>query len=319
MPVAALTMEDLHISVVIPTYNRGDLIGRAIQSVLEQTRRPHEVIVVDDGSTDDTRHVVSAFGGDIRYIHQTNAGASLARNRGVREAKAEWVAFLDSDDVWLEQHLDRMAQAIVQTNGAADFYFADMEQTDNEGGGKLWEFCRFGIKGKYEMTRDGAEWVMMERQPMMLQTSVFRKSAYTESGGLWERLKTRHDTHFFLKIGIGRPVCAVAGCGARQTSDDDPTNRLMSASGPESLRFWDETIPMYEDILAHPLKMTNQHRYLIRSRLANAHWRVSRFAWRERRIRESAVQAAKCLVVEPFTLLSILIHAPQVRLGLKSR
>jgi glycosyltransferase involved in cell wall biosynthesis len=86
------------VSAVIPTYNYGRFIGEAIQSVLEQTKRPQEIIVVDDGSTDDTQDVVRNFGGDVKYIHQANAGVCSARNRGVMESTGEIIAFIDADD-----------------------------------------------------------------------------------------------------------------------------------------------------------------------------------------------------------------------------
>lgn len=86
------------ISVVIPTYNRADLIPKAIESVLSQTCPVEEVIVVDDGSTDDTPQVLAGYSGRIRVVRQENAGQSAARNAGIAAAKAEWIAFLDDDD-----------------------------------------------------------------------------------------------------------------------------------------------------------------------------------------------------------------------------
>ncbi|GAA1962049.1 glycosyltransferase family 2 protein [Agromyces allii] len=89
------------ISVVIPTFNRGHLLDRAIDSVLSQTYRELELIVVDDGSTDDTGVVVERRRDErVSYIRQDNAGAPSARNRGVAVAKGAWIAFLDSDDEW---------------------------------------------------------------------------------------------------------------------------------------------------------------------------------------------------------------------------
>ena len=308
-----MSIENLKISVVIPTYNRGSLIRRAVESALRQTRPAFEVIVVDDGSTDDTQEQLAAFGNAIRYIRQTNAGASRARNRGVEEATTEWIAFLDSDDLWLETHLERMAHAISATDGKAGFYFADMDQTDNEGGGHLWDFCGFQIDGDYVITEDAADWAMMERQPMMLQTSVFRKSSYLAAGGLWDRLRTRHDTHLFLKLSVGRRACAVAGCGARQTSDENPGNRLMGASGPESLGFWQETIPLYQDILYQVPNLSQAHRRTLRSRLAMAHWRVSRILGKDRKVGHSLLEAVRCFIARPATFLSILTNAAKAR------
>lgn len=94
-------MIDGSISVVVPTYNRGHLIARAIDSCLGQLEDRDELIVIDDGSTDDTQRVVAEYGDRIRYIRTPNQGAGAARNRGIREAKNSLLAFLDSDDEWL--------------------------------------------------------------------------------------------------------------------------------------------------------------------------------------------------------------------------
>jgi glycosyltransferase involved in cell wall biosynthesis len=91
------------VSVIIPTYNRAHYLEEAIESVLNQDIRDCriEIIVVDDGSTDNTKEVLGKFGNRVRYIYQDNCGAGPARNRGINEATGEWVAFLDSDDRWL--------------------------------------------------------------------------------------------------------------------------------------------------------------------------------------------------------------------------
>lgn len=95
------------VSVVIPTYNRLKVLLRAIDTALNQTYRNLEVIVVDDGSTDDTQTAVKAYGDRIRYIHQKNQGASAARNLGITAANGKYIAFLDSDDEWLPHKLEK--------------------------------------------------------------------------------------------------------------------------------------------------------------------------------------------------------------------
>jgi len=103
------------ISVVIPAYNIGELAGRAIDSVLAQTHQPDEIIVIDDGSTDDTADVIKSYGSKVRYIYQENIGLAGARNTGVKAASCEWVAFLDGDDEWLAQYLQLQAD-LLQAN-----------------------------------------------------------------------------------------------------------------------------------------------------------------------------------------------------------
>jgi len=86
------------VSIIIPTYNRTNMVKEAIQSVLEQTYTDYEIIVVDDGSTDNTRETVTALSDKIIYIYQQNQGRSYARNHGISLAKGDYIAFLDSDD-----------------------------------------------------------------------------------------------------------------------------------------------------------------------------------------------------------------------------
>jgi len=94
------------VSVVIPAYNAGAFVSRTIDSVLAQTYRDFELIVVDDGSTDNTSDVVRSYGASVRYIYQENAGDGTARNTGISAAKGEWIAFLDHDDEWLPRKLE---------------------------------------------------------------------------------------------------------------------------------------------------------------------------------------------------------------------
>lgn len=95
------------ISVIVPTYNRAHLISEAIDSILAQdiANCDLEIIVVDDGSKDNTEDVVRMYGDRVRYIRQKNRGAGVARNCGIEEARGEWIAFLDSDDRWLQYKL----------------------------------------------------------------------------------------------------------------------------------------------------------------------------------------------------------------------
>ena len=94
------------VSVVIATFNRGEYLGATLDSIFAQSFRDFEVIVVDDGSTDDTRRVVDAYGSRVHYLYQRNSGPSAARNLGVLHAQADWISIQDSDDLCLPNHLD---------------------------------------------------------------------------------------------------------------------------------------------------------------------------------------------------------------------
>lgn len=100
----------MRISVVIPTYNRREEVKKALQSVLDQTLKPSEVIVVDDGSTDSTaEYLKENSDSEVRIITRPHRGVAAARNRGIQESTGEWLTFLDSDDTWLPQKLERQA------------------------------------------------------------------------------------------------------------------------------------------------------------------------------------------------------------------
>jgi glycosyltransferase involved in cell wall biosynthesis len=95
------------VSIILPTYNRAHFLPEAVGSVLAQTYRNWELIVVDDGSTDHTREVAEGYGDErIRYLYQANKGCSAARNLGIKNSRGEFIAFLDSDDMWLPERLE---------------------------------------------------------------------------------------------------------------------------------------------------------------------------------------------------------------------
>lgn len=107
----SLLSAELHdsplVSVVIPTYNRAKVVERALKTAFDQTYRNLEIIVVDDGSTDDTEAALAPYQDRIRYYYQKNQGASAARNRAIQEARGKYIAFLDSDDEWLPAKVEK--------------------------------------------------------------------------------------------------------------------------------------------------------------------------------------------------------------------
>jgi glycosyltransferase involved in cell wall biosynthesis len=293
----------VRISAVIPAYNREKTVARAIDSALAQSDPPAEIIVVDDGSSDGTRGAVQRFGRKVRYIRQDNAGPSEARNRGVREASSEWVAFLDSDDFWLPHHLARMAEAIGATHGLANLYFANMRRAANEGGVLLWDACGFSVAGRFQLTHDAGDWIMLPRQPTMLQSSVFKRIAYLTAGGLRRDLRCRHDTHLFFELCLGGPACAVSEIGAEMTSDDDSGNRLTTAFGSQKPSYWHETVALYQDLLDRGFASRPADRREFRRRLASAHVALARVAWREKQVRRALSGVGRAFRLSPARVL----------------
>lgn len=121
------------VSVIIPTFNRRDLVCETIDSVLGQTLPDVEVVVVDDGSTDGTgEHLASCYSNRIRYVYQFNSGRSVARNRGVQMASGEYLLFLDSDDLLLPHALERMA-SFLGSHPDVDAVYTDCDYMDADG------------------------------------------------------------------------------------------------------------------------------------------------------------------------------------------
>ena len=257
------------ISAIIPAYNRAHLVGRAVSSALEQTMPPNEIIVVDDGSTDETREVVERFGDEVRYIFQPNAGASAARNKGVNAASGEWLAFLDSDDVWMRDYLERISAAIETTSGFADTYFADL--SDEGRSETVWERSGFAIDSAFELSADPSEWFLRPLQPMTTQATVIRRASYLEVGGQRPEILCREDTHLFFLLGFSGPSCAVQGVGAILGASGK--ERLTAAHAAETLSYCQHTIMLYRDVIhGHRGHLPTRHRRELRRRLARAYW-----------------------------------------------
>jgi glycosyltransferase involved in cell wall biosynthesis len=138
------------VSIVIPCYNSQSTIARVLSSVIDQTYTDYEIILVDDGSTDDTKGVIEAFFHgktiDHKYIYQENSGPSAARNRGVENSSGEYIAFLDSDDVWHPQKLEIMISIMNERKIDVlghDFSFVDNAENSyvkNDGNYPVREF-----------------------------------------------------------------------------------------------------------------------------------------------------------------------------------
>jgi glycosyltransferase involved in cell wall biosynthesis len=185
------------VSVIIPTYNRGWILREAIDSVLAQDYTDYELIVVDDGSTDDTRKILGSYGRDIIVLRQPNQGVSAARNRGIAESHAQLVAFLDSDDLWLSQKLTRQV-AFFQSN--PDAMICQTEET----------WVRNGVRVNPKKRHHKLSGLIFEPSLALCLVSpsavMIRKTLFDTVGLFDERLPACEDYDLWLRISCQYPV-----------------------------------------------------------------------------------------------------------------
>ena len=211
------------VSVVIPTYNRADLLPECLESVLAQSFRDLEIIVIDDGSTDNTREVVSAF--PVRYVWQENQRVAAARNKGIELAHGEYIAFLDSDDALFKDALEKGVE-VMDSHPEAAFSFGQAYFSDEEG-------RIFGLEKPHRnksCVREGWEELrdyLTYGNHFTTTTVMARRSCLKEAGGfdvafsigssdleLWVRLAKRYAVAYIaepLAIFRQHPICISKG------------------------------------------------------------------------------------------------------------
>ncbi len=185
------TGRDLRISVVIPAYQAERFVAQAVGSVLDQTDRPLEVIVVDDGSSDGTAEVVSGFGSSVTLISKNHAGEASARNAGVRAANGEWVAFLDADDRWLPGRLIAM-RAQIRDDPSVDVLTSD---GFIEAGGQITGRC-YGPCWSFAHRDQRAE---ILRRNFVFGHVVARRRRLIDLGGFEESIEHTTDWEMWVR------------------------------------------------------------------------------------------------------------------------
>jgi glycosyltransferase involved in cell wall biosynthesis len=185
------------VSVIIPTYNRAWIIKEAVDSVLAQDYKNFELIVVDDGSTDNTSDVLAGYGEYVRVLFQENKGVSAARNRGVAEASGQFVAFLDSDDLWLPKKLSVQVEFFNQTPDAL------ICQTE-----EVW--MRNGIRVNPKKRHNKPSGMIFEPSLELCLVSpsavMIRREVLYSAGGFDETLPACEDYDLWLRLSCQFPV-----------------------------------------------------------------------------------------------------------------
>lgn len=192
-------MEDL-VSIVIPCYNDAGCVRGAVDSALAQTYKWCEVIVVDDGSKDDTQKVLAPYAaaGKIRYIKQENKGLSGARNTGINAARGAYIALLDSDDLFLPDKIEKQI-GYFETHSSCDVIYCDSYHFRDDAPEKTFHlrYHYYSGSGHDIIPR------LIEGSFIAPSASVFRASVFKKFGGFDEQLRRSEDMEFWLRIARG--------------------------------------------------------------------------------------------------------------------
>lgn len=190
-------MSQPRVSIIIPTFNRAELLSKAITSVLRQSCLDLELLIVDDGSTDNTREVVETIARQVAipviYIYQENQGAPSARNHGLAVAHGEYIAFLDSDDFWLSNHLD-ICVSTLENDRSAGAAFTDHGIT-NDGKAYIRTFASVGKNSKELLYR-----LVTHELVLASDAIVIRRSVFHELGDFIKDLHGAEDWEMWVRI-----------------------------------------------------------------------------------------------------------------------
>jgi glycosyltransferase involved in cell wall biosynthesis len=185
------------ISVIIPTYNRAEILPRALKSVLSQTFPPDEIIVIDDGSTDETATIVNNDFPEVQYIYQENLGVSTARNTGIAHSGCDWIALLDSDDEWLPAKLQKQIFMLEENPGYRICHTDEIwirrgrrvnpHKKHRKYGGEIYNFC-------------------LPLCVISPSSVLIEKTIFTERGSFDTNLPVCEDYDMWLRICAYHPV-----------------------------------------------------------------------------------------------------------------
>ena len=185
----------MEIALIIPTFNRGYCLSLTIQSVLQQTYFNWTLTIIDDGSTDNTQEVVASFNdARITYVYQENAERSAARNKGIAHTEAEWLCFLDSDDVLLPEHLHVLASFIENQKPSPGLIATGLITQQ----GQITKKKAFLALQKNVLEEIGSKFLIPTQ--VCVHRSVLEKDQFDVRFRLWE------DTHLWLRIAAQYPV-----------------------------------------------------------------------------------------------------------------
>lgn len=315
------------VSVIIPTYNRAKKVGYAIDSALSQTFSDLEVIVVDDGSSDDTGRVLQrAYGGRIRYFAQTNQGASAARNKGLAEARGEWIAFLDSDDRWEKEKLERQFEALERFGSQCGACYTDVRFMNHPETRTMLEL------GEESYRHDGVMGINGEAQRVILipggsgmvvcpSSVVVRAEVVAKSGGFDESLRFGEDSEFLFRLALRTEFCYVnsplvwfdrSPAEVRHVGVSSEWNKLDFILRDAQLKF-EGLLRLGDAVPVKIRKLIREQLSVVHSGWANWYLQTGEYA----KAREAALRAAQ-LYLTPGLAVKLLLTWVSPRLAFRT-
>jgi hypothetical protein len=198
------------VSVIIPTYNRADTVRRSIDSALEQSYRPIEVIVVDDGSTDATRNLLEKYGDRIVFTHQKNGGPSVARNTGVGLARGEFIAFLDSDDTWSPTKIARQVRLLLAGGERVPCCICNASLIDGDESNTTTFAVSEVMSGLQEGFWMNPAPIIATRFILFNQVVMIRRAAFEKVGGYKPQMRLLEDHDIAFRLAQLGPWAFIA-------------------------------------------------------------------------------------------------------------
>jgi glycosyltransferase involved in cell wall biosynthesis len=275
------------ISVIIPTYNRANIIAHTIENIFAQTYKNFELIVIDDGSTDNTQAVLREFGSHIRVITQDNAGPAAARNRGIDVSRGEIIAFQDSDDLWKPSKLERQIALLSRLDKSVpcclcNAFFRMVR------GREYTSFDFSGIKTSYQegIWLNVAE-VLATRFVLFNQTVAIRRSAIEKAGSFDEKLKYLEDYDLTLRLAMEGPWAFIRE--PLVIWREGAANSLSQQAGRDPIVLKEYEINIFEQALT---RATGPKNAKVRRQLSSR-LRVFRRGYQAARLRQSQSTAIR--------------------------
>ena len=244
------------ISVIIPLYNKEKQVTHTLQSVLQQTFQDFEIVIVDDGSTDHSvEKVVKIEDSRIRLIHQQNAGVSAARNRGIREAKYDLIAFLDADDEWKPEYLETQYR-LYQKYPECSVYACNYESRDSGGKIMATTIRKLPFMGDDGILSNYFEVASCSNPPLWTSAVVVKKKAIQAVGGFPVGIKSGEDLLTWARLAVKYRIAYTNVIGAIYNLGEgyDFVNfppRRQDANDPVGKSL----LKLYEEHVPHPIGM----------------------------------------------------------------